>query len=386
MINYFKQYSRVIWVHALGQTIAAFVAIMLLPFLTLHLYEQFQDIRITTLLIGIQPLTEVVLTLTIGGLVDRIGRRPIIIYSMGIQALAATGFIFAESIWAFAACSFLIGLGRFVYIPAARAQIADLAKPEKQAETFALLNTAKSIGALIGPILGSYLFHQSSNLIFIVSSFVLFCYFLLTIKLIPESLPELCTLQKVNGERRFRWKEHRILGWIMISALPLSFFHSQMETTWPVYLKEHMVNYLIIFSTLETIGTITYLLFEILLVNKTSKWTIDKAIALGYLLYSFSAIGFGLFKNIWLLSLAQILLCTGAIIALNHLQKMVSQIAPVHFRARYFALYGLHWDISRTIGPFLGGIMMAKLGGRSLFLYRSDFHYNWRLKSNRGHS
>ncbi len=53
---------------------------------------------------------------------------------------------------------------------------------------------------------------------------------------------------------------------------------------------------------------------------------------------------------------------------LNHMQTFVSRLAPDHMRGRYFAFFGLHWDISRTIGPFLGGMMFIKFGGAALFL------------------
>ena len=60
-------------------------------------------------------------------------------------------------------------------------------------------------------------------------------------------------------------------------------------------------------------------------------------------------------------------LVIGGSIALNHLLRFVSEIAPTDKRGLYFSIYGLHWDISRTCGPVLGAVLLSKLNGSMLF-------------------
>lgn len=38
------------------------------------------------------------------------------------------------------------------------------------------------------------------------------------------------------------------------------------------------------------------------------------------------------------------------------------------YAGRIFCIFRPHWDISRTIGPFLGGMIFIKFGGAALFL------------------
>ncbi|KGP73458.1 MFS transporter [Pontibacillus yanchengensis] len=366
MISYFKNFHRIVWIQAVGHAVTSFVSIILLPFLTLYLYGQFEEnIVIATLIIGIQPLTEILFTFLLGGWIDRIGRRPIILVSLVFQIIAIGGFAFAEHIWLFALFAFLNGIGRFVYIPAARAQIADIIPVTKQAETFAIVNTASSIGALGGPIVGAVLFEYNQELLFLMMAGLILVYLLIAIAFLPESNP--ATMEK-SHHIKFKLKNHKLLFWFAVGMLPLSFFHAQMETNWPVYLQENLVNYLVVFSLLETIGTIIFIVFEVYLINRTSSFSASFMVQVGYGLYAFSAIGFGVFQHIIGFIVSQVLFCLGSIVVLNHMQRVVSEIAPVHHKGRYFALFGLHWDISRSIGPLIGSGLLSVLGGGNLFI------------------
>lgn len=51
-----------------------------------------------------------------------------------LQGVAIGSFVFAQSVFIFALLYVINGIGRSLYIPAQRAQIADLTKQEQQAE------------------------------------------------------------------------------------------------------------------------------------------------------------------------------------------------------------------------------------------------------------
>ncbi|UOQ91734.1 MFS transporter [Halobacillus shinanisalinarum] len=370
MLRYLKNVQPIVWIQTVGHAIIALISVILLPFLTLHMYNEFDgNLVLTTLIIGVQPLSEILLTVTLGKWADSLGRRPIILTSLSLQFIAVAGFAFAETVWMFAVLGVLNAFGRFIYIPVSRAQIADLVHLEKQAETFAILGMAESLGSLLAPALGALFFQVSRSYLFLFAAGLLFLYLLLCIKYLPES----------NGEGRqrtldtetidFDEKRNSLLLMLMMgSALPISFFHSQMETNWPIYLEAYFVNYLMIFALLETVGRVVYLFLEVVVVNRTSKFRIEKVVVSGYILYAMAALIFGLAHHIIALVVAQILLCLASMISLNHLQGTISKLAPVNGRARYFAIFGTHWDISRSIGPFIGGWLLSQMGGGGLFL------------------
>ncbi|UOR10386.1 MFS transporter [Halobacillus amylolyticus] len=370
MLRYLKSVQPIVWIQTVGHAIIAFISVILLPFLTLHMYNEFGgNLVLTTLIIGVQPLSEILLTVTLGKWADSMGRRPIIFTSLSLQVIAVAGFAFAETVWMFATLGVLNAFGRFIYVPVARAQIADLIHMEKQAETFAILGMAESLGSLLAPVVGALFFQVSRSCLFLFAAALLFLYLLLCVKYLPES--------NDKGGQGSQDKEiispdnkrpTRLLLWMMAGALPISFFHSQMETNWPIYLEAHFVNYLLIFALLETVGRVVYLFLEVVIVNQTSRFRIEKVVGSGYILYAMAAFIFGLEQHIIALVVAQILLCLASMISLNHLQGTISKLAPANGRARYFAIFGTHWDISRSVGPFIGGWLLSQMGGIGLFL------------------
>jgi len=60
----------------------------------------------------------------------------------------------------------------------------------------------------------------------------------------------------------------------------------------------------------------------------------------------------------------QLVLILGESVGLNHLLTLVARIAPPSMRGRYFAITGLHWDISRAAGPYLGSLVRRRMAVR----------------------
>ncbi|GEN52602.1 MFS transporter [Halobacillus faecis] len=366
MKAYLHQFPKIVWIQTAGHAVTSFVSIILLPFLTLYMYDQFgNNILLATLVIGVQPLTEILFTFLFGGWIDKAGRRAVQLGSLVIQVVAVAGFAFSDQMGVFIFFAFLNGLGRFAYIPAARAQISETVAIERQSETFALLSTASSIGALGGPVIGAVLFYHDPRSLFFLLSGVLLVYLLTGLKWLPESNLRVKSNEPVP---RLNRRDYRTIGWLLAGMLPLSLFHAQMETNWPVFLKENIVNYLFVFSLLETIGTIVFICLEVVLVNRTKHISRLHVIQAGYIFYVFAVLGFGFFHHIIAFIVSQLFFCLGAILTLNHMQTFISTLAPSEHKGKYFALFGLHWDISRSTGPLLGGMVLSIFNGHILFL------------------
>ena len=73
-------------------------------------------------------------------------------------------FRFRSICFIFALLYVINGIGRSLYIPAQRAQIADLTKQEQQAEIFALLQTMGAIGSVVGPLIGACFIILTQNI------------------------------------------------------------------------------------------------------------------------------------------------------------------------------------------------------------------------------
>ncbi len=277
-----------------------------------------------------------------------------------------TGFIFAESVILFALFYIMNGLGRSLYIPAQRAQIADVTEKEKQAEVFALIQTVGAVGAIVGPSLGYLFYKDNPTILFILEAVALFCYSLIVWTQLPETAPILEHNEQKNTS--IKWKhflsQHYSVFGLMIFMLPISFFYAQIETNYRLYAeKELFTNFMFVFTFMATCKGIMEIVLQVGVVKWAEKFSMQKLL----LFYTIAAIGYGYSNTLWLLFFTLLILTIGESIALNHLLRFVSELAPEHMRGIYFSIYGTHWDISRMLGPAAGALLLQHFSGSFLF-------------------
>src|SRR5881628_131574 len=104
-------------------------------------------------IIGVFSLMQFVSTALLGKLSDRIGRRPVLLTTMLVNAVGYTLFAFAGSYW-------VLFLSRVVSgfaggnISAAQAYIADITTPVERSRGMGIIGAAFGLGFIIGPAVG----------------------------------------------------------------------------------------------------------------------------------------------------------------------------------------------------------------------------------------
>jgi MFS family permease len=382
MIHLFTQrYSKPIWIRLVGELLTSTTGAMIAPFIILFLHEKLGgNILLPMLIVALQPLSEIILTLVGGTITDRIGRKKIILAALSLQIFAMTGFIFAESIWFFAGMYLLNGMGRALYIPASRAQIADTVEGSKRSEIFALINTVGAIGLSIGPIIGYFVFTSDPSILFACEAIALSLYFILVWAKLPETVPLYKTQEKElknDSSSLFKWKKwvimHRYVFGLMLFSLPISFFYAQKESTYPIYVKDIFSDYLLILTTIATVKALLDIGLQFVLAKWSERFSMKTIALITYSCYFIAAIGYGHSTSITTLLCIQLILVVAESIGLNHFLRYISELAPETLRGTYFSIYGTHWDLSRMIGPFIGGTILVQFGGMVLFYITASF-------------
>lgn len=103
-----------------------------------------------------------------GTLSDKIGRRPIILFSILISAIGHFLFAWATVLPMLFAARMLAGFGN-ANIGTAQAIIADVTTAENRSKGMALIGVAFGLGFLFGPALGGFLVRYSPQMPFIVA-------------------------------------------------------------------------------------------------------------------------------------------------------------------------------------------------------------------------
>lgn len=149
-------------------------------------------------------LMQFVFSPVLGGLSDRYGRRPVLLFSLfgfGIDYLFQG---FAPTIeWLFIG-RILAGITGASFTTA-NAYIADISTPEKRAQNFGLVGAAFGVGFILGPVIGGFLGQYGPRVPFFVSAGLTLLNFVYGLFVLPESLaPE--------NRRPFNWKRANPIG------------------------------------------------------------------------------------------------------------------------------------------------------------------------------
>ncbi|PEF42875.1 MDR family MFS transporter [Bacillus wiedmannii] len=370
MNNLILRYNKPIIIRLCGELLTRTTESMLALIMIIYVNKMLNgNIIITMLIFGLQPLSDIVFTLIAGGVTDKYGRKKIMLLGLLLQGVAIGSFVFAQSVFIFALLYVINGVGRSLYIPAQRAQIADLTKQKQQAEIFALLHTMAAIGSVIGPIIGAIFYRTHPEYLFIMQSITLMIYAVVVWTQLPETAPVLTAPKQkleVSSPKQFVRKHYAVLG-LMITTLPISFFYAQTETNYRIFVKDIFPDFVFILAFISTCKAIMEIFLQVFLVKWSERFSMAKIILISYTCYTIAAIGYGISTTITSLFFTLLFLVIGESIALNHLLRFVSEIAPTDKRGLYFSIYGLHWDISRTCGPVIGAVLLSKLNGSILF-------------------
>ena len=105
-------------------------------------------------------LAGAVLPSRLGGLSDRIGRRPPLIGALFMGCIAALAIPFVRSLWPLALLWAFEAVAFAAAIPAEEALVVDISGDERLGVALGFYTAAAGMGALIGPLLGGWLFDR----------------------------------------------------------------------------------------------------------------------------------------------------------------------------------------------------------------------------------
>jgi multidrug resistance protein len=161
------------------------LVIPLLPFWAEHLGAGPVGVG---LILTTYALAQFLFTPILGTLSDRYGRRPVIITSLCIEALAFALTALAGSLPFLLLARLIGGLGAS-NIGSAQAVVADVTPAEERAKGMGLIGAAIGLGFVVGPALGGGLAMPGTTVPFWVAMGVALINMLLVLSLLPETRP-----------------------------------------------------------------------------------------------------------------------------------------------------------------------------------------------------
>ena len=129
---------------------------LLIPLLPFYAEEYGATPLQVTLLLACYSFAQFLFAPAWGQLSDRIGRRPVLLTSIGIGAVMLAGFAMAQSLLALFVFRTLHGACA-ANIATAQAAVADITTPENRAKGMGLIGAAFGVGFTVGPFIGGEL-------------------------------------------------------------------------------------------------------------------------------------------------------------------------------------------------------------------------------------
>jgi len=292
-----------------------------------------------------------------GGLSDRFGRRPVLLFSLFGFGIDYLFLAFAPSIgWLF--------VGRLVAgitgasFTTASAYIADISSPEKRAQNFGMLGAAFGLGFIIGPALGGQLGEFGTRVPFIAASVLTLVNWLYGYFILPESLPK-------ENRRKFEWrranpagalvqlKKYPAVAGLILSLVLIYIAVHSVQSTWTYYNMEkfHWTKKWVGYS-LGFVGLMITIVQAGLIRIIIPRLGQSKSLYMGLFLYSLGMLLFGLATQGWMMFAFTVVYCLGGI-AGPALQGIISSHVPANEQGELQGALTSLMSVTSIVGPLL---------------------------------
>lgn len=376
------EYPGQFWTLFWGSLINSAGGGLVFPFVSLYLTKQLGfSMTDVGVIFALFAVTGVASQIVGGILVDRMGRKPVMVFSLVAGAAAVAGLGVASDISGLAgtarvaliyAVVVAVGVTTSVFGPAVQAMVADLVEQAKRSQAYGLLRVVQNLGVAIGPAIGGFIATRSYFVLFVVAALSSLLFGLIIAFRTKETRPR----DASRGQEKQDLAASMSFGPVLRDRLFMAFgllylisqiVYSQMNTTLPVYLNRSYGVSEEWYGFLMSLNAAMVVLFQFGITRYTDRFPRAAMLALGSLLY---AVGFGMFGFVGALPLfflAQAVWTTGEMVSVPVAQAFVADVAPETMRGRYMAAYGLAIALAYGIGPLLGGAVMDLFDGRYIW-------------------
>lgn len=120
-----------------------------------------------------------------GKLADKFSKKSLLFWGMLLQGSAILGFIWAQTFFAFASLSVVLGLGTAVVYPTFLAAIADNTHPSQRAQSIGVYRLWRDLGYAVGALLTGILvdFWSTNTAIFAIGSITILSAFVILLRM-----------------------------------------------------------------------------------------------------------------------------------------------------------------------------------------------------------
>ena len=348
---------------------------MVLPFFVIYLTRELgfsaRDASLYVLLYGAGALVTAPFA---GRLADRWSPIRVMRTSLLLSGVVLLAFPFVRSRASLAVATLVFAVTTESFRPANLTIFGDLVKPELRKAGFALNRLAVNLGMSVGPALGGILATISFRWLFLVDGATsLAAAAILALSAFPahrrgahpteieEALEDVAREGPAHLDRR--------LLLFLAAFFPVVVVFFQHLSSLALFLVENLRLSAAVYGLLFTVNTLMIVFLEVPLNLATRHWTARRTLGLGSAL---CAAGFGALA--FARTLPEVIGTTvvwtfGEMLVFPGMADYLTAIAPERRRGEYMGLAQMMMGLGFTVGPWGGLQILARLGGRALWIF-----------------
>jgi MFS family permease len=362
------QLPRDVWLLQLGGVVNSFGNGVVLPFLVIYLHDvRGFSLGTAGLVVAVSAAAQLTAGIGAGPLIDRLGPKWTLGGGLVLQAIGFGLLPLVRNPWEAFALMVIEGAGSSGFWPSQSTLVSRLTPDERRHAAFAQQRVTMNLGIGLGGIVGGFIAHVSDPTTFTVL-FVLdamtFLGYLVVLLFVHDPGVEHHEGTAPSSYRAVL-RHKTFLGLWTLNFLFVMAGYSLLNLL-PQFARDESGVSEREIGIVFAVNTITIVLAQL----PMSRWIEGKrrmrALALMPTLWACAwllvdASGF------WLQATAAfvLLMVAGVIFGVGECfhgpahQALVADIGPPHLRGRYFAVHSMSWGLAGTVGPAVGGFILA---------------------------
>jgi DHA1 family multidrug resistance protein-like MFS transporter len=377
--------APVLWL-LLSQLVLSIGVTAMFPFVPLYVRHHGGGAVDIAVFVAGPILANALVQIPAGRLVDRIGRRPVLISCLACYG--ALGLLLALDrgpLWLLGVCRAGQGIFGGGFAPASRAALADLSPPERRAELFSMQQGAFMLGMLIGPAIGGALALVNIPVTFLCAGLAALAGALVVARRVPETrglaladatgVPGAAAASGVVGDARATapsaaglpiargpsawWRVRGVLV-PMVGLGAMGLVMSMYDVVWPLYLNSRGQGSLVIGLSI-TLYAVPLLVFSRSGGRLADRSNRRRLLALNFAVVTLTATSYPFLHSLGLILTVGFVEALGWVTTEPILYAVITDATAPAVRGRAMAAGGL----AEYTGGGLGALVLGSLWGVS---------------------
>lgn len=296
----------------------------------------------------------------VGGEVsDAVGRRKVMVFSLGMRALLIAVIAWAVyarlPLWViFVVHPVSLFIGSF-FDPAARSWVADYTQPAGRMKAYGFLRMGMNAGWAVGPALGGFLAGGSySVMFFVTASVTALCAVIVsfTVRDFPGLAKGSLTLPSLSGAS-LALKHRGFLRFCLI-AFTMSAVVSQLVVSTSLYSKAYLGMAEKEIGLLFSINGLMVVFLQYFVTRLMEGRRITRGLAAGALCYAVGYLSFGYAPSFFFAAAGMAVVTIGELMVAPGMQALGANFAPPSEKGRFLGVQGVFQQVGRSTGIFIG--------------------------------